>query len=266
MRWTPFFSCVLIMVLLAGCYNTGSSDEKTTQGEELQKEDQKDAGAIGEQGLSDILDEAESDAEPGEARPEESAKSPEGQPTGEAKAELAETQKQRIQKEVTSDLTVLEGGVVELKLKAYDPDGDKLTYTYGKPLDQNGRWQTKVGDEGVYKIDVTVSDGKTKTVKTITVRVTHKNRSPTIEPLQKIVVNEGDTVNLAPRVKDSEGANVQLTFSGWMTEPRKTTGFDDAGNYRVTITASDGELQATTAVDIEVKDVNRAPVFEAVIG
>ncbi len=50
-----------------------------------------------------------------------------------------------------------------------------------------------------------------------------------------------------------------------MTEPRKKTGYDDAGTYRVTITASDGELQSTSYVDIEVRDVNRAPVFEAVV-
>jgi hypothetical protein len=51
-----------------------------------------------------------------------------------------------------------------------------------------------------------------------------------------------------------------------MTEAKKKTAFDDAGSYRVTITATDGEFEANSYVDIEVRDVNRAPVFEAVVG
>lgn len=265
MRWTTFLGSILIMAMLAGCYNSsyGSEEKAEQKGDALQPEEQKDAGAIGEEGLLDILEEAEK-ADDTDDKADERAKETEA---GEAPAEVAAARKPLIRQEsdVTSDLTVMEGGVVELKLKAYDPDGDKIVYTFGKPLDQNGRWQTKVGDEGAYKVDVTASDGKSKTVKTITIRVSHKNRPPVIEPLQKIIVNEGDTINLAPRIKDAEGGNYKTAYSGWMTEPRKKTGYDDAGTYRVTITASDGELQSTSYVDIEVRDVNRAPVFEAVV-
>ena len=263
MRRTTFLGSILLIALIAGCYNAGyGSEQKEAQknGEELQPE-QKDAGAIGEQGLLEILEEAE--AEKGDTKTAD-AKAPEKIPAPEAAKAAAP--KPLIQKgDVTSDITVMEGGVVELKLKAYDPDGDKITYTFGRPLDQTGRWQTKVSDEGVYKVDVTASDGKSKTVKTITIRVTHKNRPPVIEPLQKIIVNEGDTINLAPRIKDAEGNNIQVAYSGWMTESRKKTGYDDAGTYRVTIIATDGELQSTSYVDVEVLDVNRAPVFEAVV-
>ncbi len=217
MRWTTFLGSILIMAMLAGCYNSSyGSEEKAEQkgeaGEALQQEEQKDAGAIGEEGLLEILeeaekaddtddktdekaddtaDEADEDAD-NQAEPREAAAAP--------KSPKPLIRQDRQESDVTSDLTVMEGGVVELKLKAYDPDGDKIVYTFGKPLDQNGRWQTKVGDEGTYKVDVTASDGKSKTVKTITIRVSHKNRPPVIEPLQKIIVNEGDTINLAPRI------------------------------------------------------------------
>lgn len=261
MRWTTFLGSILIMAMLVGCYNSSyGSEEKAEQpGDALQPEEQKDAGAIGEEGLLDILEEAEKADDKDDKADEVADKKIESREAAAPKPLIR-------QEEVTSDLTVMEGGVVELKLKAYDPDGDKIAYTFGKPLDQNGRWQTKVGDEGTYKVDVTASDGKSKTVKTITIRVSHKNRPPVIEPLQKIIVNEGDTINLAPRIKDAEGGNYKTAYSGWMTEPRKKTGYDDAGTYRVTITASDGELQSTSYVDIEVRDVNRAPVFEAVVG
>lgn len=41
-----------------------------------------------------------------------------------------------------------------------DADGNDVTLTYSKPLDENGVWKTKAGDNGVYKITVTASDGK----------------------------------------------------------------------------------------------------------
>ncbi len=265
MRLTTLFSFCLVLILLAGCYNAGYEEtEKKEAGPEEQQNDDRD---LGEQGLLDILEEAEKGGEEAVVKepltPEPSAETKEE--AEEAVEEEPESKGLMQKGDVTSDITVTEGELVEIKLKAYDPDGDKLTFTYGPPLDQNGRWQTRIGDEGTHKIDVTVSDGRSKTVKTITVRVLHKNRAPVIEPLPKIVVNEGDTINLAPRVRDSEGQPVKVTYSGWMSEARRTTGFDDAGNYRVTITASDGELEATSYVDIEVKDINRAPVFEAVI-
>lgn len=265
MRWTTFLGSILIMAMLAGCYNAsyGSEEKAEQKGDALQPEEKKDAGAIGEEGLLEILEEAEKTDDKKDDKADETADK-EIEPR-EAAAAPKPLIRQDRESDVTSDITVMEGGVVELKLKAVDPDGDKIVYTFGKPLDQNGRWQTKVGDEGVYKVDVTASDGKSKTVKTITIRVSHKNRPPVIEPLQKIIVNEGDTINLAPRIKDAEGGNYKTTYSGWMTEPRKKTGYDDAGTYRVTITASDGELQSTSYVDIEVRDVNRAPVFEAVV-
>lgn len=266
MRWTTLFSLCVVLTLLAGCFNAGYGAQEKGEQPEKEQQESKDAGAIGEQGLLDILDEAEDEKKAASEKPE--AKSAEKEDAERPAAEEAEDadEKVLIRKDVTSDITVMEGQLVEIKLKAYDPDGDKLTYTYGKPFDQTGRWQTKVGDEGVHSVDVIASDSKTRTVKTITVRVTHKNRPPVIEPLQKIVVNEGDTISLAPRIRDPEGTNVKVSFGGWMTESKKKTGYEDAGSYRVTITASDGEFEANSYVDIEVRDVNRAPVFEAVVG
>ena len=43
---------------------------------------------------------------------------------------------------------------------ATDEDGDSLSFTYSAPLDEKGVWKTKSGDNGVYTITVTVSDGK----------------------------------------------------------------------------------------------------------
>ena len=65
--------------------------------------------------------------------------------------------------EETSDLpvkVVTEGDLVSFpNLKATDPDGDPIKYTFSKPLNDKGEWQTKVGDKGEYVVTITASDG-----------------------------------------------------------------------------------------------------------
>ena len=46
-------------------------------------------------------------------------------------------------------LTVNENEVVRLKLKANDPDNDKVTYSFSQPLNDLGVWRTKYGDAGL---------------------------------------------------------------------------------------------------------------------
>lgn len=161
--------------------------------------------------------------------------------------------------------TVTEGGLISFpKLKAVDPDGDKIAYTFSQPLDANGKWQTKVGDAGEYFATITASDGKTKATQKVKLVVIAKNRPPVIEDIAAVVVNEGDTVKLAPVVTDPEGDDVAVAFSGWMDTDTKSTKFGDAGKYVVTVTANDGTSTATKKVTVIVKKVNRAPVLESI--
>src|SRR3989339_345926 len=57
-------------------------------------------------------------------------------------------------------VTVVEGEPIRLKPIGRDPDNDPIIYTFTKPFDPNGRWQTKLGDEGTYTIQITASDGE----------------------------------------------------------------------------------------------------------
>ena len=61
-------------------------------------------------------------------------------------------------------INVMEGDLVKLNLKATDPDGDPLYYTFSEPLNEEGMWQTKKGDGGVYNASVMVTDGDYVTV------------------------------------------------------------------------------------------------------
>ena len=162
-------------------------------------------------------------------------------------------------------VTVVEGEPIRLKPIGRDPDNDPIIYTFTKPFDPNGRWQTKLGDEGTYTIQITASDGELTITKPIKVKVLHRNRPPFIKAMEPLFVDEGKTLRIAPVVTDHEKDNITITYSGWMQRATKEIGYTDAGQYQVTITAFDGQLNATLSVPIIVNNVNRAPDFYVVV-
>jgi VCBS repeat-containing protein len=163
--------------------------------------------------------------------------------------------------ESVADITVLEGESIEVEVNAADPDGDYLEYEFSKPLSEDGKWETQVGDADKYSVTVTVSDGEIQTPETFTVEVLSLNSAPVIQDFIDVFVSEGETITFSPTVTDEDGDNVSITYSGWMDSESYTTTFDDAGEYEVTITADDGQAQAFQTVTVVVANVNRAPVF-----
>ena len=159
-------------------------------------------------------------------------------------------------------LTVTEGDLVKLNLKATDPDGDELIYTFTAPLNSEGKWQTRMGDSGVFYPEITVSDGKTSIVKKIKLVVEPKNNKPVLQFIANVDVNEGETVTLNPKASDADGDRLTYTYSGWMTSNTKQTGYKDAGTHKVTVSVSDGISIVSQEVTVTVKDVNRPPELE----
>jgi hypothetical protein len=159
--------------------------------------------------------------------------------------------------------TVTEGDLVSFpNLAAIDPEGQELTYAFTSPLDGNGTWLTNVGDAGTYFVNITVSDGENEVTQQVKIIVRNSNRAPVIALLSNsISVNEGEIVILNPSVTDSDGDEVTVVYSGWMETASYKTTYNDAGDHKVTITASDGELSSTKEVTVRVNDVNRAPVL-----
>ena len=160
--------------------------------------------------------------------------------------------------------TVVEGELVHFpNLQATDPDGDPIAYTFTSPLDAEGEWQTKVGDEGNYKVTVTASDGKNSVEQAVIIEVQSQNKAPEIKlGASKITIKEGETVTLDVTASDPEGDEVTLTFGGWMNSTTKETDFDDAGFHEVKVIATDGTKITEETIQIMVENVNRPPVIE----
>lgn len=156
------------------------------------------------------------------------------------------------------------GDLVKLVPKATDRDNDQVAFKFSSPLNNNGEWQTKEGDEGTYYVTITASDGKSEVSKEVKVIVLAKNKAPVIDISDKLIVKEGDTVVLSPKVTDPEGKDVVVEYNGWTSANTKLTGYEDSGDYKVTIKASDGELTSTKDVAITVQNVNRVPALNNV--
>ena len=78
-----------------------------------------------------------------------------------------------------------------------------------------------------------------------------------------ITVNEGDFVSLKPEAIDEDMDNIFYNFSKPLDQNGEwQTGYEDAGKYKITVTASDGKLKDTQQVLLIVEDKDRAPFFE----
>src|SRR5574341_67505 len=181
------------------------------------------------------------------------------------KVETNETMEKTEEKKVdTRDLPqkeVTEGDLVSFpNLKAVDPDGDPIKYTFGEPLNEKGQWQTKEGDAGEHVVTITASDGSNTVSQQVLIIVKSKNKAPSIELEQPVLAKEGETLTLAPTATDPDGDEVTLTFDGWMNSDSKELGYDDSGNHKVVIIATDSKgAKASIEVIVSVENANRAP-------
>ena len=154
------------------------------------------------------------------------------------------------------DVEVVEGEKAVLDYNANDPDDDSITFSFTGPFDDAGEWQTEEGDAGEYLVTVTASDGELKDNQGVLVTVVSANAAPTLS-IEDVLVNVGDTVTLAPEVDDADGDDVTVEYSGWMTTNTKLA--EEAGEYEVVVTASDGITEVSVTIVVEV---NSPPTFE----
>ncbi|MBW2965797.1 PKD domain-containing protein [Candidatus Woesearchaeota archaeon] len=164
----------------------------------------------------------------------------------------------------SATIIVDETQLVNLKVNAVDEDGDPLTYTFGSPLDENGQWQTTYGDYGEYNIEVSVSDGETTTIQEVLLIVNKVNWPPTLEPIEDVVIKETDKLILEPKIIDDNEEDLTVTISKPIgNDGEWETDYEDAGTYKIEVTATDGEFTVSQEFTLTVLEVNRAPEFES---
>ncbi|MBS3132484.1 hypothetical protein J4212_08685 [Candidatus Woesearchaeota archaeon] len=182
------------------------------------------------------------------------------------------------------DATIYEGQLLEIPLKATDPDGDAIIYSVqdmpsGAAFEGSAfRWQpdydfvTKdnfldyvtdsfriLGKQ--VKIKFIAQGSEKQSEKTVSITIRDKNRPFTLKLIDNVIADEGQEVRISPEYDDPDKDSVSFSYSGWINSDSKKTGYDDAGEYIVKVTGTDGHYEASEFVNVIVKDVNRKPTL-----
>lgn len=172
-------------------------------------------------------------------------------------------------------LETKESSKLEFSVKASDLNKDPLTYSWKLDGEEKSKENTYIYDAGYdaagqHTVKVMVSDGAKDTSRIWAVKVENVNRKPILEKMATIMAKENEKVVLEPKATDPDGD--KLTFRIDNDKFKQVDGrfewettYDNAGEYSATITASDGESEASETVKITIENVNRRPIIEDII-
>ncbi|MCF7809527.1 tandem-95 repeat protein, partial [bacterium] len=183
------------------------------------------------------------------------------------------------------------GAVIEFELRGQDEDDDDLTITY-TPDDElpaagdvftdrgNGTavfsWQTEGDDTGDYLATFTLSDGVAEISRTVIITIGDVNQPPAWTDIPgSFTINENYRLNFSVEGSDPDVDNLTITArdlpeGAEFTDNHDGTGdftwqpnYDQAGQYVIWFTISDGSYDIEEDVRIRVNDLNRSPQWEA---
>jgi len=164
-----------------------------------------------------------------------------------------------------------EDSQIEFGIDASDLNDDELTYTWllddeEVSTSRNFLYDMDFNSAGEHTIKIVVSDGLLETTKVWSVSVENVNRLPELDEISDIAIMETDTVVIEPSAVDPDGQEMIYTISSPVGDDGVwDTTYDDAGEYDIVVTASDGEDEVSQTITITVENVNRAPVINDII-
>ena len=163
-------------------------------------------------------------------------------------------------------LTYEETEKIALDISTQDPDNDEIATAYSEPLDRQGEWQTTYGDAGIYRFNVSVSDGDLFDSEEMVLIVNRKEEAPSIRSFRPlptaIAVDEGKS--LAFSIKGFDLNKDALEYF-WVLDGKNISqgdgfayapDFKSQGEHRIEARITDGFLTTVKAWDIEVRDIN----------
>lgn len=171
-------------------------------------------------------------------------------------------------------IIVQETELVNLKPVAYDPDEDKLKFTYSSPLSEEGQWQTTYGDMGEYTITITASDGELTSAKDALLLVNKKEEEPTINNKVPEEMEQNLNENTALMFKiDASDLNKDILEYVWKLDGEKVSttdlfefksDYNSAGSHTVKVDVSDGTSTISLLWAVTVANVDRPPVLKVI--
>ncbi|NQT34370.1 tandem-95 repeat protein, partial [bacterium] len=188
---------------------------------------------------------------------------------------------------LTKSYEVDEMQELQFTSEASDPDGDDFVldalsddlpegWEFVDNDDGTGTftWTPNYGDEGVYQLNLIVSDGQLDVVEDIEITVNGVNRAPVWDVVpENVVIDEAEELSFVLEASDPDGDDLTLRASsgnlpeGWDFRDNMNAtgtftwipGYDDSGEYLLSVFVSDGEVEVEAEVSIRVNHVNRSP-------
>jgi hypothetical protein len=193
-------------------------------------------------------------------------------------------------------LDVFEGDKVKIDVPLTDLDNDILTYTFEKPLNNKGEWQTNFEDSGKYKLEIAAFDGELNYKKEIEINVKNVDRAPTLNLPEEKYFAEGKSNILYINSSDPDGDELEISFENFpdnaifdknSQELKWKPGYDfikrkegffseilntlrlehkflNTRSFPITVTSCGSVLCSKKVIKFIVNNVNREPVFEKI--
>lgn len=167
-------------------------------------------------------------------------------------------------------VTIKETESVDFNIEASDLNKDELSYSWkldGTEVgtDKSYNYKTTYDDSGAHTVKADVSDGNDAATQLWSVTVEDVNRKPTLKEILPVKIKEAETAAIIPQADDPDGDEVSFTISDPVGDDGVwETTYEDAGEYTVTVTASDGTDSVSQDVKIIVENVNRPPVITGI--
>lgn len=170
-----------------------------------------------------------------------------------------------------SEIRMDEDTEQDFSASASDINKDELTYSW--KLDDEeistgkaAKFMASYDDAGTYTLKLRVSDGTTTVERAWKIIVINVNREPVLDTISDITIEETGTVLIEPDASDPDGDELTYTIQDPVGDDGewKTT-YDDAGEYTILVTVSDGVDSDTQEVKVTVENVNRPPVIDSIV-
>ncbi len=164
-----------------------------------------------------------------------------------------------------SEISVLEGETIVIESTVIDPELDEVTIMYSGWM-SSSTYTTTYEDAGTYTVTITANDGNHEISKEISIIIIDVNRAPVIQiPDYDVVALEGELVELEIIANDADEDIITLSYEEpFLADGTWQTSKGEAGNYDITVTATDGIDTISIEVPISVISINNAPTLEEI--
>lgn len=120
-------------------------------------------------------------------------------------------------------------------------------------------WVTDYADAGSYNISYNVTDGEDYDIGSVLLEVTNNNRGPVLENVSDVSITAYNLINITLNGTDADNDSLSyLTDFGYGSLNTSTGNYlwtptnDEIGNHTIEFVVSDGELNDSISVDVEV--------------